>query len=87
MSESTEKIRPYDNNPGDYLPKVYELVDKVDAAISSNNEGQFSDLIKDLRQGESELPKVVADRSAVRMLEGRKYALQNRIIERLRKSA
>lgn len=78
---------PPDYSSSEYLPYVYELANKVDIALLKNKIKEFSPLLEELHEAEGKLPLVIADRSAVRMIEGRIYSIQERLIKGLRLEA
>ncbi len=75
---------PPDYNRLEYLSKIHDLVNEVDTALSQNTTDKFVSLVKKLYRAEAILPAVVADRSAVRMIAGRRNLLQDRIINYLK---
>lgn len=75
--------KPPDYGPENYLPKVYRLVDQINKALSANRINEFGSLIDQISDIEKQLLKVIVDRSTVRMLGGRRYIIQQRLIEEL----
>jgi hypothetical protein len=75
-----------DYNPGTYLPDVYAIVDKVNDALKKNKDSEYTSLLKELSKVEVGLPKHVTSKSTIRMIEGRRILIQNRLIGKLRRA-
>jgi len=80
-----------DEPPDDkgYLPQVLKVVDYVDRFLKKSglNEAAYGSLLARLSEAEATIPRVVGDKSAVRMLAGRRLLIQGELIKRLRTSA
>ena len=78
---------PPDYSSKEYLPKLWVLIDYIDSYIKEKQVDDYQTLLDQLSKFEEKLPSGSADRSAVRMIAGRRMRLQQGLIEKLENAA